>query len=1735
MKSSAGNQTRPDLTRTMPQAAIDRPLSPSLPRDCGHECRACGITVLSLTDYASHISSPLHKQRVEIHDWQNAGNDQEEEYFDQKLVNLIEKRKELIRQEEEAAFKRAEEEAKQKKEEAKRKKDEEERRRKLQQLQQRWDETKQYVRQKGASRGWRQNNVPTAMQDVRGTCWQGSGDRNGVPGENSRSWHQQSRQGKSATWHAQDPPNFQNWASGERSGGSLHNRSNWGSKTWDHKVASGQLRGHSALVSNGDSANSVCKKGNSLQWQPTKDPAIEGSGSVQTMDFTSDQLPLSSLFNWKLLNFEDQNQQRREDLDGDQQRRKDMDGHQGGAQSREDVERERANGLGSKTFGSNPKLDKGCRWTPYPPTKLFDSATHADPNPKGALPLAREVDLKSRRDPALDSQPPRRQSRWDQRPDQKQISSRSSSSSSAQRDNHASCPAVPSRQRPAKPAAQRPEKRMSSPPGVNTQHSRASSQDSVQSRSSTQSGSHPNSLLKEDLLSEQEQQLSEMLRKAKETLLDRRGSLDRPAARFPGTTLHIDPAQGEMNRKQRREVEARKKRNSRQDRANPPAVPDAGATPMDNSSSIQSVHVSTSSVEASGKREDEEEGGSAAAGEAMQVVDAGLGSDSDVGRSSEAQIGSSSGSTAPGHNKLGLPPALKRDLTKHINAKSKTGTHEPNLNIARRIRNVSEVRKGESEKDSGLKPTVRQLISSSGSRRNVNWEQVYQEIGKKKQEQSKGKPRFGIEMVSCDQEGLSQEEDDIPLNEGFHWESLLSAHAAVAPPPPRKRCLSESSIAPESSMFTSQGPTGTTARKSSIRPVRCSSPTPIHTLSITLTSTQNTNLTPGYEAPVKQEPEEATDRQSEPRSKTEAQGPEGTLQPPDSVVGDSSGTELNEVPGSGKKRRAAGDIPSPEIPSLERKNKRRKTKSKKDRLQVDQLLTVSLKEEELSRDLQTVDHSLVQARAALQAAYMEVQRLLVVKQQVTMEMSTLRSKRIELLQGIQGDFDSASPPVVKDMDQEMAVAPAGPHIPELLSPTTDAVVIKQEPLSPDRGATLPDPEESMVLLGAHSTTPEPTLTASLTDAVLTSKFIACRRLSGGVGGQSDRRDSLSGCSVIQTEERSLQGGSHSYPLSPSDAKPCSGLPPASRRGSQAGSLEPAASLSDKPLPAHPLPHSPAEMRTGKRVRKLKKKRVLRKAQGTEQLENSDSEAEGETSSGCSRPQRKLRTRRRSSSGRAEEAAGPQSPATKPGQEDSDSPLEMVELPQTAPTLVTIDLSDLEDGCMEVTLASPQPQPPASALASAPDPAPASALDPAFSTQPSEPQKLACNEVSSTSEMEVSTVDTTCDRDTKLPTPISLKVFKTSSADVSSDGGEAEPPSEGVFEGHQEAVNCMQVHNGLLYTGSGDRTVRAFNLVTRKCVAVFEGHSTKVNCVVVSSGPGLPQRLYSGSSDQTIRCYSLKTKECVQQFSLSDRVLCLLCKWKVLYAGLANGSVVSFSLKTNQQLDVFECHGPRAVSCLATAQEGARRILLVGSYDSTISVRDAKSGLMLRTLEGHTKTVLCMKVVNDLVFSGSSDQSVHAHNIHTGQLMRVYQGHHHAVTVVSVLGKVMVTACLDKLVRVFELQSQDCLQVYGGHSDMVMCMVIHKSMIYTGCYDGSVQAVKLNLMQNHRCQWLGCPLVFGLQEHLQHHLLQDHASHTFHTLKCRWRNCDEVFSSRSSSKQGVPRHMMRHIEEGQLEA
>lgn len=184
----------------------------------------------------------------------------------------------------------------------------------------------------------------------------------------------------------------------------------------------------------------------------------------------------------------------------------------------------------------------------------------------------------------------------------------------------------------------------------------------------------------------------------------------------------------------------------------------------------------------------------------------------------------------------------------------------------------------------------------------------------------------------------------------------------------------------------------------------------------------------------------------------------------------------------------------------------------------------------------------------------------------------------------------------------------------------------------------------------------------------------------------------------------------------------------SRRGSEVGSVV-------EPSVLNP-PGSPSELRSGKRVRKLKKRKVLKKAQGTEQADSSDTEMDGE----ATRP-RWLRPRRRSSGGSqvststlpteggedmnieaCEEAVTLPFPTIKPEKVDPSLSEHMTELPQVAYTELKLNLDSEET--MEVSTACQQPLVQASPPGQVPD-----------NSRP-EPQSLACNVVTSTSDMDI---------------------------------------------------------------------------------------------------------------------------------------------------------------------------------------------------------------------------------------------------------------------------------------------------------------------------------------------------------------------------------------------------------------
>lgn len=132
--------------------------------------------------------------------------------------------------------------------------------------------------------------------------------------------------------------------------------------------------------------------------------------------------------------------------------------------------------------------------------------------------------------------------------------------------------------------------------------------------------------------------------------------------------------------------------------------------------------------------------------------------------------------------------------------------------------------------------------------------------------------RFGIEMVPCEPEGLNQmDENDVPLCEGFHWESVFDISQVSLPS--RKRSLSESSM-------VKNGASDTNSLLKAVDPLR--------------------------DTPVSG-PSQQLEREEKDHLKNK--GLKGPPQDPEDVEVDifcTSENELNDTQEVGKKRRAPG-------------------------------------------------------------------------------------------------------------------------------------------------------------------------------------------------------------------------------------------------------------------------------------------------------------------------------------------------------------------------------------------------------------------------------------------------------------------------------------------------------------------------------------------------------------------------------------------------------------------------------------------------------------------------------------------------------------------------------------------------------------------------------------------------------------------------------------------------------------
>jgi small GTP-binding protein len=223
-----------------------------------------------------------------------------------------------------------------------------------------------------------------------------------------------------------------------------------------------------------------------------------------------------------------------------------------------------------------------------------------------------------------------------------------------------------------------------------------------------------------------------------------------------------------------------------------------------------------------------------------------------------------------------------------------------------------------------------------------------------------------------------------------------------------------------------------------------------------------------------------------------------------------------------------------------------------------------------------------------------------------------------------------------------------------------------------------------------------------------------------------------------------------------------------------------------------------------------------------------------------------------------------------------------------------------------------------------------------------------------------------------------------------DGAETtEPPAREeravqepmVLKGHTDIVWGVAVtpDGKTVVSGSGDTTLKVWDLETGKCRATFEGHTDVVWSVVVTPDG---KTVISGSGDKTLKVWDLETGKCRATFRDHAR-------------------------------DVYG---------LAVTPDG--KTVVSGSWDKTLKVWDLETGKCRATFDGHANDINGVAVAPDskTVVFGSDDNTLKVWDLETGKCRATFEGPTGPVPGVAVTpdGKTVVLCSTNNTLRVWSL-------------------------------------------------------------------------------------------------------------------
>jgi len=251
----------------------------------------------------------------------------------------------------------------------------------------------------------------------------------------------------------------------------------------------------------------------------------------------------------------------------------------------------------------------------------------------------------------------------------------------------------------------------------------------------------------------------------------------------------------------------------------------------------------------------------------------------------------------------------------------------------------------------------------------------------------------------------------------------------------------------------------------------------------------------------------------------------------------------------------------------------------------------------------------------------------------------------------------------------------------------------------------------------------------------------------------------------------------------------------------------------------------------------------------------------------------------------------------------------------------------------------------------------------------------------------------------------------------------------TYIGHKDFITRYLIDGPVLYTTSNDRTIKAWELKTGKCIGTYDGHSDSVMCIECVN-MGEYKLLLTGGADFCIKIwYAVNQDKMTIPTLKSLRVLTGHKGWvfgiktlgSTIFSASLDETIQAWDLVTFKQNEIFNMKDICPSFRVDFRVHYEDWIFLCSSEQFTIVPWNFKISKHNLIFKGHEAEIKSLKILDHFLLSASADRTIRLWNLKDGLCLNIFKGHFGSINSISTSGSFMYSASEDGSLRKWKLE------------------------------------------------------------------------------------------------------------------